>query len=527
MSVQGHKIFFSRAVNGFAGLLPSPFCRDRLVVCSVLSAGLLAALLSAQSDPEIGREVAIPHHLQDGEEFDLSIKELIAYGKKLFEAHFTAQEGAGRPLTKGTGTPLSHPNSPLLFPRNNNRVSGPDSNSCAGCHNQPISGGAGDLSSDVFVLGQRFDFATFNTNDGVPTRGAADERGQAVTLQSIANSRSTVDMFGAGFYEMLARQITVDLQAIRDGVPPGGRARLVSKGISFGVLARNMDGSWNTAAVEGLPPQSLLSSDAGHPPSLLILPFHQAAATVSLRVFTNDAFNQHHGMQSTERFGVGTDPDGDGVINELTRADITASTLFQATLPVPSRVLPANPVLRRAAEEGEVVFRQIGCAGCHIPALPLDRKGWIYTEPGPYNPSGNLQAGEVQPIAVDLASDDLPQPRLKPAGGVLWVPLFTDFKLHDICRGPNDPNVEPLNANEKPGSPEFFAGNAKFLTRRLWAVGSKPNYFHHGQFTTIREAILAHAGEAASQEQRFSALNSDEQGAVIEFLKTLRAPGGF
>ncbi len=38
-------------------------------------------------------------------------------------------------------------------------------------------------------------------------------------------------------------------------------------------------------------------------------------------------------MQSTERFGVGTDPDGDGVMNELTRADITATVIFQATLP--------------------------------------------------------------------------------------------------------------------------------------------------------------------------------------------------
>ncbi|MDQ2841858.1 MAG: hypothetical protein M3Y72_12640, partial [Acidobacteriota bacterium] len=130
-------MLLSRRLHSLAGLLFGAVRRYRPAICSVLSATLLAALLSAQSDPEIGREVAIPHHLQDGEEFDLSIKELITYGKKLFEAHFTAQEGAGRPLTKGTGTPLSDPSSPLLFPRNNNRVSGPDSNSCAGCHNQP------------------------------------------------------------------------------------------------------------------------------------------------------------------------------------------------------------------------------------------------------------------------------------------------------------------------------------------------------------------------------------------------------
>jgi len=123
-----------------------------------------------------------------------------------------------------------------------------------------------------------------------------------------------------------------------------------------------------------------------------------------------------------------------------------------------------------------------------------------------------------------LTSDELPLPRLKPANGVIMVPLYTDYNLHDICKGPDDPNVEPLNANEKAGSAPFFGGNSKFLTRRLWAVGSKPNYFHHGQFTTIREAILNHFGEALPTQQAFSALTSYQQGSIIEFLKTLTAP---
>jgi hypothetical protein len=485
--------------------------------------GASATLLCSQDAPEVGREVAIPHRLQDGQEFELPLPDLLAYGKKLFEAHFTAQEGAGRPMTKGNGVPLSDPSSPLLFPRNNNRVSGPESNSCAGCHNQPISGGSGDLSTNVFAAGQRFDFATFDPNDTIPTRGTVDERGTTATLQTIADSRSTIDMFGAGYYEMLARQVTADLQHIRNGVKPGGRAHLMSKGISFGSLARNADGSWDTSAVQGLPPQSLASIGPQNPPSLLILPFHQGASTVSLRVFTNDAFNQHLGMQSTERFGLGTDPDGDGVVNELTRADITAVTLFQATLPVPTQVLPRNDVLRQAAHEGETLFRQIGCASCHIPALPLDNKGWIYIEPGPYNPAGNLQTGAAREISVDLSNDELAGPRLKPVNGIVWVPLYTDFKLHDICKGPGDPNIEVLNANAPAGSSTFFAGNPLFLTRRLWAVGDKPNYFHHGQFTTIREAILNHFGEASSERSAFVALNQYQQGAIVEFLKTLRA----
>ena len=54
----------------------------------------------------------------------------------------------------------------------------------------------------------------------------------------------------------------------------------------------------------------------------------------------------------------------------------------------------------------------------------------------------------------------------------------------------------PLDMQAKPGTEAFFAGNTKFLTRKLWGAANEPPYFHHGQFTTMREAILAHAGEA-------------------------------
>jgi len=53
--------------------------------------------------------VAIPVHLQDGDEFNISISQLIDYGKQLFTAKFTVQEGAGRRMTKGTGAPISDP----------------------------------------------------------------------------------------------------------------------------------------------------------------------------------------------------------------------------------------------------------------------------------------------------------------------------------------------------------------------------------------------------------------------------------
>ena len=491
----------------------------------------LAALgLWAADDTQIGREVAIPRHLQDGEEFTVPLKKLLAYGERLFRANFTIQEGAGRPLSKGTGAPLSDPSEPLVFPRNFNRLSSPEANSCAGCHNEPFAGGGGDRVTEVFVLAQRFDFATFDRLDTLPTKGAVDERGTFVTQdehpvsgsEDIANERKTISMNGSGFIEMLARQMTAELQAIAQTTPPGTSSHLVTKGVSFGTITHNLDGAWDTSKVEGLPPQSLASSGQT-PPSLIIQPLSQAGNVVSLRQFTNNAMNHHHGMQSEERFGLGVDADGDGFVNELTVADLTAVTLFQATLPVPGRVLSADPEVRKAEDHGERLFRKIGCASCHIPELPLTNQGWIYTEPNPYNPPGNLQPGAPgYPRKVDLTSDELPQPRLHAHGGVVMVPAFTDLKLHDITSGPTDPNSEPLDQNAKAGTPQFFAGNRRFLTRKLWGFANEGPFMHHGKFTTIREAVLNHAGEALSSRKAFESLSEYDQGSVIEFLKTLQ-----
>jgi CxxC motif-containing protein (DUF1111 family) len=216
------------------------------------------------------------------------------------------------------------------------------------------------------------------------------------------------------------------------------------------------------------------------------------------------------------------DADGDGVVNEMTEADVTAVTLFQAAMAVPGRVIPADPEVAGVIRVGEARFAQIGCATCHIPRLPLTRDGWVFTEPNPFNPAGNRRVKDGITYRLDLTSPDLPQPRLQPEGGVVWVPAFTDLKLHDLTDGPNDPNREPVDMNAPAGSDAFFQGNRYFLTRKLWGAANEPPFFHHGMYTTLREAVLAHGGEAAPTRAAFNALPSAERDAVIEFLKSLQ-----
>ena len=449
----------------------------------------------------IGREIGVAEHLRNGDEFRRSLAQLLQHGRTLFEAVFTPQEGGGRPLSKGNGAPVSDPSSPLIFPRAFNRISAMDANSCGSCHGVPFLGGGGHFTANAFLIAQRFDFLTFDHADTIVLRGTLDERGVPVKLQSF-NSRGSLGMFGSGFVEMLARQITFDLRAIRDATAPGESRELTSKDISYGRIARRGDGTWDTSAVEGIPATSLVSTGASDPPTLVIRPFHQSGTVISLREFTNQAFNHHLGIQSEERFGAGADPDGDGFEDELTRADVTAAAIFQATLPVPGRVIPNDRAIERAVLTGERRFEEIGCASCHRPSLPLDNRGWIFSEPNPFNIAGNLRPGEAPPLDVDLTSEALPGPRLRPKDGVVMVPVFTDLKLHDITTGPGDPNIDPLDMNQPVGSPGFFAGNPKFITKKLWGLANEPPFFHHGMFSTIREAIVAHAGEAAASAQR-------------------------
>ena len=103
------------------------------------------------------------------------------------------------------------------------------------------------------------------------------------------------------------------------------------------------------------------------------------------------------------------------------------------------------------------------------------------------------------------------------------VPAYTDLKLHDLCDGPTDPNAEPLDQNQPAGSPDFFAGNQQFITRKLWGLYNQGPFGHAGKFTTMREAItLGHNGEAKASRLAFQALTALQQDEIIEFLKSLQ-----
>lgn len=460
-------------------------------------------LRAAGNDVAIGERQAVEVHLDQAriESGELGLSDCLRRGRILFEAVFNRLDGQGRPLSTGGGV-ARQPGQPAFI-----RTSGPDSSSCLGCHVQPRSGGGGDFVANVFVLAQTLDPVTFSV-DG-----------------AFSNERNTLAMMGAGPIEMLAREMTAELIAIREAALAQARATgmpatraLSAKGISFGSITVLPDGRVDPRAIEGVDWD------------LIVKPFHQKGAVVSLREFSNNAMNHHHGMQSVERFGVDTDPDGDGVMNELTVGDITAVTLFQAALNTPGQLLPANRARRAAAARGEQIFSTVGCALCHRPALVLDNP--VFTEPNPYNPVGNLRPADVgRLVAFDLTRDG-PAPRLERLrDGRALVRAFTDLKRHDLTdadehffgneRVPQG-RLNGFLADSSFTVPAPPRPTSQFLTRKLWDAGNSAPYGHRGDLTTLTEAIHYHAGEARAVRDAFFALSAEDQAAVIEFLKTLQ-----
>jgi hypothetical protein len=47
-------------------------------------------------------------------------------------------------------------------------------------------------------------------------------------------------------------------------------------------------------------------------------------------------------------------------------------------------------------------------------------------------------------------------------------------------------------------------------------------YYHHGEYTTLRQAVEAHAGEASGVMTLWNALTPAKRNEVIEFLKSLQ-----
>lgn len=473
--------------------MPIPAGRIGRAARTVVVAGLFALATSATA--QVWDERAFVEHVDQsayaGRLDRKALEELANEGEALFTAKFTELDGAGRPMATQAILPTKRkrPASQIF-----QRIAGLDANGCSSCHNDPVTGGAGDFSANVFVA-EGFTFPDLDTID-----------------QQFSNERNTNHLMGAGLVELLAREMTDALQrqrreGLRQARTSGQPAKvaLSAKGVQFGHLTANPDGTIDTTAIEGVDPD------------LVIRPFGQKGVMTSLRQFTINALNHHHGMQALERFGPQwtdeTDFDGDGVETEMTKGDVSALVAWQATRPPPTIRQPADPEWREAAAEGGDLFDRIGCVECHIRALPLE--SLEFTDPGPHDMAGTLRTDDVdQPAIYDLGLLEFVSSLERDETGAILVPLFGDLKRHKMA----DQQVAALG-NELLS--QRFVGRDVFQTAELWGIASTAPYGHRGDFTTLNSVIRAHGGDARPARDAYLELATEQRSALIAFLKTL------
>jgi len=467
-------VVVDRIVSSVAGSVQ----RSRLttgIVVAAAATSLVAIVDAAPSlwDPPVRRDHPA-HEAVPGE--------LIAAGRRLFSAKFDVREGAGRPEATGDSKPTMRAGRQ----RGINRIAGPDATSCAGCHNDPSVGGSGDVATTVFVGAHFSDPAILSAE---PTD---------------TSERNTNTIAGAGAVELLAREMSGTLRAqLHDALALSHstgkpvRRLLSAKGVEFGEITARADGTYDTTRLEGI--------DA----DLVVKPFGRKGVFISLREFTVAALNQHHGMQAVERFGwekTGMhDFDGDGVDDEVSIGQVTALTLFQATLPAPTND-PAG--YTPAVRAGERDFRRVGCGTCHVPVLHLDAT--VFAEPNPDNRPGTVRPADVATVSVPLPLGGA----IARADGGLAVTLYSDLKRHSIC----DAEVPEL-CNER--LRQDNVPQDQFLTPRLWDVATSAPYGHRGDATTLSEIILQHGGEARRTRDAFVALSDKRKRQLVAFVAWL------
>jgi len=457
------------------------------VICTIVI--VIPSIAQADEGPARTGPRITQQEIVDGA---VTLTEIRAAGLGIFATPFNKQDGYGDGPVGSTAEDRTIPGKRTSLQANGTftRVNGLDAQTCFECHSVvsratvPMTfgiGGTGGLNNTVLgAIGASFVDA--NDSDH-PAKQNIDGR--------IINPPF---VFGSGGVELLAKEMTRDLQSLAASAQsaPNTPVQLSTKGVYFGRIIFT-NGQFDTTQVIGI------NADPDSPNFLVVQPFGRKGDNKTTRTFDSGAIRFHMGMQPVEFLNeFPLLDDNDGVDNEISIGEMSALSIFQATLE-----RPKQDKLNKEASNGQLWFNAIGCTACHVPKLETDSKKLPFSFPEiARDPDANVY------FEVDLSNS--PTSFEGNDQGGVTVELFADLKRHYM------------------GSElEEFDNDGVFTTARLWGLADTAPYLHDGRALTITDAIIIHGGigsEAASAVNEFKKLSTKNQDDVITFLKTLRTP---
>jgi hypothetical protein len=204
------------------------------------------------------------------------------------------------------------------------------------------------------------------------------------------------------------------------------------------------------------------------------------------------------------------DPDGDGVVTELTEGDIDAVEHYLLHAPTPA------VHTTRTSEQGREVLVEVGCTRCHAESWRIE----------PRDPARGLE-GDRRLFHLDVITQldaeglgrlvgklvhtarTLDDGAVEPAGGAFLAErVYSDFKHWDI--GPE------FHERRWDGSLQ-----RSHRTAPLWGVASTAPYGHSGSLLSLEQAIAAHGGAAEAERDAYLALPAERRELLVDYLRSL------
>lgn len=271
-------------------------------------------------------------------------------------------------------------------------------------------------------------------------------RGRAEPDTGSVEERNTPPLFGLGRIEAIPQDVIDALAASQPKEIRGRAPRLKTGGVGrFG---------WKS--------QTATLAD-----------FNEGACAVELGLKTAKFAPGEYVRFRSRKPGLPAPIDSASSEVDMTTEELAALNAFTASLPEPVQVVHWSE--ERDVRQGEIAFRNSGCAACHVPNV-----------------------GDV-------------------------VGLYSDLLLHDVGTAGA---IIYYGSRRVPTQPSFdVVDNLEIRTPPLWGVADSAPYLHDGSAKDLESAIRAHQSQAADSVKYYDeTLNAEERSQLLKFLGSLRAP---
>ena len=329
---------------------------------------------------------------------------------------------------------------------------------CAGCHEKPVLGGSASHYRDFLLVGDELapDTVIPRGKNGVQRQFSLDSgRAASDQLTNISATRNPIPFFGAGLLSEIPDTEIVSHADPSDADGDGISGRVNYDGILVGRFGRKAQTSRIELFVRGpLFNHMGITTDPLSAERRADLPAFKAPAALGAAASVGAVVAKQAVIPDEATIDLDDVPDP-----ELSESELFDLICFASLLAAPA---PDEPTAQ--TERGEVIFKAIGCDGCHLP--------WLRGSRGA-------------------------------------IPAYTDLLLHDM----GDDLADRFPMGEATGH--------EFRTQPLWGIAAGSSYLHDGRAQTVDDAVRWHGGEAAATRDRYVALAPDARVDLLAFLESL------